>query len=120
MKARFVIHIHRDYGPLHYDFMIAAGTPMPTWQFLESPLVAMTGRQLDARRIQDHRTHYLDYEGPVSKGRGSVRKLEEGTCRVLEWTENALRIRFSGKRLDGLFRMDRQSGDRWVFSFAPE
>ncbi len=37
------------------------------------------GQRMAAERIADHRPVYLDYEGPVSEGRGSVRRLAWGT-----------------------------------------
>lgn len=37
------------------------------------------GQRMAAERIADHRPAYLDYEGPVSGERGSVRRLAWGT-----------------------------------------
>ncbi len=37
------------------------------------------GQRMPAERIADHRPAYLDYEGPVSDKRGSVRRLAWGT-----------------------------------------
>lgn len=33
-----------------------------------------------AERLADHRRRYLDYEGPISGGRGEVIRLAQGTC----------------------------------------
>ena len=37
-------------------------------------------------RMADHRAHYLRYEGPVSGGRGTVRRIWSRPCRVLRDT----------------------------------
>jgi hypothetical protein len=34
---------------------------------------------VDAQRIADHRLAYLEYEGPISGGRGTVRRLDGGS-----------------------------------------
>lgn len=36
-----------------------------------------------AERLADHRREYLTYEGPVSGGRGRVRRVAEGVCGVI-------------------------------------
>ncbi len=37
------------------------------------------GQRVNAERIADHRPAYLDYEGPISGDRGSVRLLSRGS-----------------------------------------
>jgi hypothetical protein len=36
----------------------------------------------EAERLADHRREYLEYEGPISGGRGGVRRVASGECRV--------------------------------------
>lgn len=39
-----------------------------------------TRAPIDAERIADHRARYLDYEGPIGGGRGTVRRLWRRGC----------------------------------------
>lgn len=36
----------------------------------------------DAERIADHRPLYLEYQGPLSEGRGNVSRVAQGRCLV--------------------------------------
>lgn len=72
---RFVILEH-DYPERHWDFMVESGEVLWTWRLPEPPAV---GREpMAAVRIADHRLAYLEYEGPISGGRGSVHRWDEG------------------------------------------
>ena len=66
-----------------------------------------------ARRIGDHRKAYLDYEGPVSGGRGDVTRVDRGTVEIREFTEQVCVFKAGGKRLCGVFAL-RRSADEWV------
>ena len=44
-------------------------------------------------RLPNHRSLYLDYEGPVSENRGNVTKLATGTLEWLELSDTLLRFR---------------------------
>lgn len=75
---RFVIlrHVCED---LHYDFMIEKGGALLTWRIMPDSFVRMLdGVAVDAERISDHRNEYLNYEGPVSGGRGRVEIFDGG------------------------------------------
>ena len=75
---RYVVLHHTGVDEPHYDLMFesAPGFPLMTWRATDWPLAA--GDQLT--RIGDHRSEYLDYEGPVSNDRGHVRRIVAGTC----------------------------------------
>ena len=67
--------------------------------------------QVRAEQIGEHRLAYLDYEGPVSEGRGRVARCDEGEYELVEGTNDRWQIRLSGSRLRGLIdlvRLDRQ------------
>ena len=116
MSERFVIHIHSGYGRLHYDLMLADGEALATWRLARSPVGLAAGWSVPARRIAPHRSAYLDHEGPVSRGRGRVDRLDRGTYERLAAEETCWRVRLHGHRLDGLFelrRPDAQS-DEWT------
>jgi hypothetical protein len=50
--------------------------------------------------IRDHRRAYLWLEGPVSGGRGTVARADEGECQPLQAGGG---FRFQGRRLAGAF-----------------
>ena len=74
MDGRFVILVH-DYPSLHWDFLLETGDAAATWRLSDCPA---SGRIIDAERIEDHRLLYLNYEGPVSGGRGRVSRVFSG------------------------------------------
>ena len=64
----------------HWDLMLENRGVLLTWELPQlppSPLPA-TFEQLGIRRIPDHRIDYLEYEGPVSNDRGTVRRVDSG------------------------------------------
>jgi hypothetical protein len=94
---RFVILEH-DWPTLHWDLLLEAGDVLWAWRLLEEPA---TGKDVPAERNFDHRKLYLDFEGPLSGDRGSVKQWESGT---FEWFENAsdrVVVKLEGTRLKG-------------------
>ena len=51
-----------------------------TWELPKLPPGALPAsfEQLGIRRLPDHRIDYLEYEGPVSNGRGTVQRVDSG------------------------------------------
>ena len=73
-------------GSWHFDWMLAtapadSGLPLMTFRVALRPDQPGTD-SFDAERIGDHRAAYLTFEGPLTEGRGSVRREASGTCRV--------------------------------------
>src|SRR5262249_5609576 len=66
---RFVLLEHTWNG-VHWDLMLERDGVLRTWA-IDAPVVS--GRDLPARSLGDHRLVYLDYEGEISGGRGRVR-----------------------------------------------
>jgi hypothetical protein len=94
---RFVILEH-DWDGMHWDLMLERGEVLRTWA-IDAPIVA--GVESPARALADHRRLYLEYEGPISGGRGTVRRVEEGRYDVLHWDEDRVVVRLSGVQLVG-------------------
>lgn len=70
----------------HWDLMLENRGILLTWELPQlppSPLPA-TFEQLGIHRLPDHRIDYLEYEGPISKGRGSVQRVDFGEFRLTE------------------------------------
>jgi hypothetical protein len=96
-RLRFVLLEHRWNG-VHWDFMLESGGRLRTWA-IDEPVAV--GRTLPARSLADHRSAYLDYEGPVSGDRGSVAQVDGGTYVPLEWMDDRVRVRLEGRQLVG-------------------
>jgi DNA polymerase Ligase (LigD) len=94
---RFVLLEH-EWNGVHWDFMLETGEVLRTWA-IDAPIVS--GRDLPARALGDHRRAYLEYEGEISGGRGRVRRLDAGTYRVLDWSAVRVRVELAGFQLSG-------------------
>ena len=97
---RFVLLEH-NWNGVHWDLMLEAGEILRTWA-IDEPIVS--GRDLLARALGDHRKMYLEYEGEVGGDRGWVKRVEAGTYRVLEWSDDHVRVeleRSSARRRGG-------------------
>jgi hypothetical protein len=111
---RFVILEH-DHPELHWDFMLEVGGVLRTWR-----LAAPPGSSCAAIPLPDHRLAYLDYEGPVSGGRGTVRRWERGYYSWLQDTAEVVVVRLKGEQLRGVVRLARQLGGEWTAVFERE
>jgi hypothetical protein len=114
---RFVILEHCWNG-VHWDFMLEVDGALKTWA-IDSPI--RPGLDLPARRLADHRLAYLEYEGAVSGGRGSVSRFDRGTYEPVSWSGRCVRVELRGARFRGraeLTKEDDQSDDEcWRFRF---
>jgi hypothetical protein len=111
---RFAILEHRWEG-VHWDFLVEDGPTLRTWA-IDEPIVA--GVDLPARPLAAHRPIYLDYEGEISGGRGTVRRLDSGTTEVIEWGEDRVRLVLRGSQLVGpveLWLADEEGRPAWRF-----
>jgi len=114
---RFVVLEHRWDGE-HWDVMLEDGEKLRTWA-VDAPIA--TGVDLPARALPDHRLAYLDYEGPVSGGRGTVRRLDRGDYEALDWGPDRVRVRLLGAQLVGTAELWKVGGGAsassggWVF-----
>lgn len=137
---RFVILLHETPAdsprPRHYDLMLEwparasavalwkrSPAPLRTWACAEFPA---RGQGTGADELADHRAVYLDYEGEVSGGRGTVRRTAHGEYVPLVDSANRVQIRLhgelsSGGSLAGELTLDREISDpyRWRVSFVP-
>jgi len=86
----------------HWDLMLESGDHLRTWTLWEFPIVDQPNI---AVRDFDHRLHYLDYEGPVSNDRGTVRQVDRGTYRDFQQTESEVRFTLAGVKLNGNLRL---------------
>jgi hypothetical protein len=94
---RYVILAH-DHPIVHWDLMLERDGVLRTWRLSGWPT---TTGEIVADALGDHRLAYLDYEGPVSGGRGSVTRWDAGEFEWLAADGNAVRVRVYGKKLMG-------------------
>jgi hypothetical protein len=104
---RFVILEH-DHPSLHWDFMLESGDVLRTWRLAQPP---SPGVAVAAEPSFDHRPFYLDYEGPVSGDRGTVKRWDAGTYRLEHEEAGVLILAVVGTRVSGRFLLERHSGD---------
>lgn len=90
--------LEHHWDGVHWDFMLERSGVLKTWA-LDEPLAP--GRDLAARQLADHRLAYLDYEGPVSGGRGHVHRLDAGTYETNQWDDETVRVVIKGAQLEG-------------------
>lgn len=79
-SLRYVVLHHTGVAEPHFDVMVETvpGGPLRTWRVATWPIVEPTV----VTPLADHRAVYLDYEGPVSGGRGEVRGVARGECAI--------------------------------------
>lgn len=119
---RFVILRHDAAGGfgrgLHWDFMLESQKVLRTWALAVEP----SGDRVScfAEQLADHRTAYLDFEGEISGGRGTVLRFDAGDYCLVQDDEQTMIVNLSGRRLRGTATLIRGGYDdqRWRFSFV--
>jgi hypothetical protein len=107
---RFVILTHNWPFP-HWDFLAEQDGILRAWRLLAEPVA---GADILAERNFDHRLFYLDYEGPLSDGRGSASRWDAGICDwLVDETERA-ELELRGTKLTGRAVLTRE-GESWRF-----
>ncbi|MEN6457618.1 MAG: DNA polymerase ligase N-terminal domain-containing protein [Thermoguttaceae bacterium] len=111
---RYVILRHETAQGVHFDFMLEAEGALKTWSFAETP---RQGVAVECHSLPDHRLAYLDYEGPISGGRGSVTCWDRGVYTVERRNEAEWNVTLAGDRLRGIATFIRSASDerRWRF-----
>lgn len=100
-------------GCHHFDWMFAQNEPpvsdLITYRLDILPKSACVGSQLNIKRLADHRTKYLQYEGPISNNRGNVSKIAVG------WYNLLIDNSFADKDINHLFNVIWDTGEnqRW-------
>ena len=118
---RFVVLRHEpgEAGPreLHWDLMFEFGDSLRTWSLNREPQL---GEEIVADELPCHRSEYLDYEGPVSQGRGTVNRLDRGSFEVLQDLPDQLSVNLHGTLLQGRLQLTHDvPNQRWIVSLLP-
>lgn len=70
--------------------------------------------QVELIRISDHRRSYLQFEGELTGGRGSVKRVDQGIAKVLDWTETGGTLELTLSQFTGRVALRATAGDRWL------
>jgi hypothetical protein len=65
------------------------------------------------QELPTHRRIYLQYQGPIGGGRGSVLQLDHGIYRPLIWTASRRLVELNMQRVFGRFEMVKLGGTTW-------
>jgi hypothetical protein len=97
--------------------MLEGDDALLTWSIKAIP---GEGQSVVAQRLADHRSIYLEYEGPVSDNRGQVKRWDAGTYETLLTSEHEVVVRIGGNQLNGVFSFQRTPAtDRWQLEYRP-
>ncbi|MCC6492367.1 MAG: hypothetical protein IT424_05040 [Pirellulales bacterium] len=124
---RFVLLRHEcppNYGkPSHWDLMLERAGVLMTWSLEELPIAWQqaigqepAGRPaatLVARKLPDHRLAYLEYEGPLSAGRGHVTRCAAGEYCVMQASRERWCIDLTSDTLVGAVVLSQDDGAIW-------
>ncbi|MBX9677130.1 MAG: hypothetical protein K2X38_00100 [Gemmataceae bacterium] len=111
---RFVLLEH-DHPMLHWDLMLEEADGLRTWR-LPSPTFGAA--DMEAEPLATHRKAYLDYEGPVSGGRGKIKRVDAGTYRHEgNWDGEAGTLELIGESQTIRLQWIR-IGERWFFALG--
>ncbi|MEX2317895.1 MAG: hypothetical protein WD669_12130 [Pirellulales bacterium] len=122
--------------PSHWDLMLESGDVLETWALFELPKCwqlahAHTAEQypicpplasddtVSAEHLAGHRLAYLDYEGPVSSGRGSVLRVAAGEFSVVSRSADAWRVALDVGPLCGELTLQHATPESatWLLTF---
>ena len=105
-ERRFTLLRH-DWPFVHLDLLIEDGDACLTWRLAAPP----SHVPVAAEAISRHRLHYLDYEGPVPGGRGSVARVDRGTA--ISLSEDHSRFEIVGETFRGVLTI-QSSQCTWI------
>jgi len=113
-NKKFVIQQHSSGSDVHWDFMLESGEVLKTYRLDKAPQ-ELIQTPANAVKIFDHPLKFLTYEGPVNKGRGSVRIADSGSYEISNQKEDRIELDLNGKFLKGKFTFSHIEGDNWQF-----
>lgn len=93
--------------PPDADRLWAARLPVPPCGWADAGIFPLL-------RIPPHRREYLTYEGPVSGGRGDVKRVDGGSARTLVWTADAIVWEMNLRGFQGRISLRRTAGEQWL------
>ncbi len=118
--SRFVLLRHTcptEYQkPSHWDFMLEQEGQLQTWELRVLPLLWAQAlgapgavEAVPAIRLPDHRLEFLEYEGPLTGGRGTVHRCDWGDYQLLRQEESIVEFFLSGKTILGNAKLQHKT-----------
>ncbi len=104
---RFAILDH-DHPAPHFDLLLQAGAVAWTWRLASVPEAG--GPSVPGERIADHRLLYLDQQGEVSGGRGTVVRVDGGEYTWVHLATGRLVVALEGRTLRGELALEEVPG----------
>ncbi len=113
---QFVILCHDSPRGMHFDLMLEVGDSLKTWALPQPP---RPGVEMVCDALGDHRLAYLDFEGPISGGRGLVTRWDRGTYTIERQDDAEWIVHLTGDKTQGraILRRSAHLPNRWIFSF---
>lgn len=101
----------------HFDLMFEHAGALRTWAAESIPKLNET---LAAEQLSDHRLAYLDFEGALSGGRGTVQRVASGRFELLDEAPGKLVLEVKSDKLQGLLTLirDQAAAQRWRISLT--
>lgn len=62
-------------------------------------------RGIPCMRLGAHRLRYLDFEGDIGGGRGTVQIVDKGAYSTEEWNEQRVAVKLQGSKMRGVFKL---------------
>lgn len=117
---------HETSAGSHYDWLLdrpatsegpvsrlwTARTGWPSWFWVAAG-------QWQLQVIGDHRREFLDYEGDLTSGRGTVKRVDSGSFDPLLWTADRIVVDLAMGACRGPVQLDRFHGDCWKATLDP-
>ena len=124
---RFVLLRHEcpndNPRPSHWDLMLEHNGVLWTWALDE--LLGDVRLSTTALRLANHRIDYLDYEGPLSAGRGSVTRVDRGNYTtdsrdlIRGGQPGSLQLTLDGAKLQGTLQLTENNALYWRLDWSP-
>lgn len=102
-------------GTHHFDWLLQRDDVGPLVTFRLDRDMSLSDGAFEGDPLPDHRRIYLTYEGPVSGNRGSVRRVAQGRCQVLDESRDRIRVLIQLGQRQGELGGNRQANGRFLF-----
>lgn len=94
---------------------------LTTWRIMPSDFdMLLKGNEIQAVRIQDHDKKFLNYEGKLSKGNGSVIFFDRGYSKIIKRHYNTAKFILSGQIFKGVLNLILLKDDVYNIQYFAE
>lgn len=125
MKRLVTVLLHHEQRTgSHYDWLLVS--PNPSAAGLTTFRIAPCSAEWEDRavfsmqQLPDHRMVYLSYEGPISRDRGRVRRVDQGTHLPRLWSDSRIITEVALRHWNGRVDLRRTDGSNWQASLFRE